>query len=167
MRPTPAAIGSALFFLLAPGTVAGLIPGLITGWRSDAPTLLRVLGVVVIITGLVPLVAAFVAFTRAGGTPSPTTPTTRLVVTGVNRYVRNPMYLGVLLTILGQALLFSRTALVLYAAVFWLTTALFVRYYEEPTLSCTYGSEYDAYRRAVRGWLPRLHPWTRGSGAGS
>ena len=89
----------------------------------------------------------------------PLAPTQRLVVTGFNRYVRNPMYVGLLVVILGQALLFASLGLVVYAAVAWATTAAFVRWYEEPTLHRTYGSEYDAYRANVRGWLPRLRPW--------
>jgi protein-S-isoprenylcysteine O-methyltransferase Ste14 len=164
MRRTHAAVGSAMFFLLAPGTVAGLVPWLLTGWHSDAPPVLRVAGVVVIVLGLVPLVAAFTEFTRAGGTPSPTAPTQRLVVSGFNRYVRNPMYLGVLLTILGQALLFGDPGLIGYGVAFWLVTAVFVRFYEEPTLSDRYGTEYDTYRRAVRAWLPHLHAWPDSGG---
>ena len=151
-----AAIGSVVFFVLAPGTMAGLIPWLITGWESDAPGWLRIAGVAVILVGLTPLIAAFAAFTRAGGTPSPTAPTQRLVIAGFNKYVRNPMYIGVLLTIVGQALLFGSLALIWYAVAFWLVTASFVRFYEEPTLAETYGAEYDAYRRSVRAWIPRV-----------
>ena len=151
-----AAIGSAVFFVLAPGTMAGLVPWLITGWRSDAPALLQMLGGVVVLVGLTPLIAAFVAFTRAGGTPSPTAPTQRLVIAGFNRYVRNPMYVGVLLTIVGQALVFGSLALIWYAVAFWVVTASFVRFYEEPTLAETYGAEYDAYRGSVRAWIPRV-----------
>jgi protein-S-isoprenylcysteine O-methyltransferase Ste14 len=166
MRRTHAAVGSTVFFVLAPGTMAGLIPWLITRWQSDSPPGLQVVGVIVILLGLVPLVAAFAAFTRAGGTPSPTAPTEHLVVSGFNRYVRNPMYIGVLLIILGQALLFGDLALLWYGVAFWLVTAAFVRFYEEPTLREQYGSEYDTYRRAVPAWLPRLHAWPD-SGGGS
>lgn len=167
MRRTHAAVGSAVFFVLAPGTMAGLIPWLITRWQSDSPPAHQVAGVVVILLGLVPLVAAFAAFTRAGGTPSPTAPTEQLVVSGFNRYVRNPMYIGVLLTILGQALLFGDLALLWYGVAFWLVTAAFVRFYEEPTLSEQYGAEYDTYRHAVRAWLPRLHAWPDSGGGGT
>lgn len=151
-----AAIGTVVFFLLAPGTMGGLIPALITGWHSEMPIGARIAGAAVIVLGLIPLVTAFGAFVRAGGTPSPTAPTQRLVIAGFNRYVRNPMYIGVLLTILGQALLFGSVALVFYGAAFWLLTASFVRFYEEPTLAETYGAEYDAYRRTVRAWIPRV-----------
>lgn len=109
--------------------------------------------------GLVPLVSAFSEFVKAGGTPSPTTAPDRLVVTGFNRYIRNPMYVGVLLVILGQALLFSSVGLAVYCVLFWFSVAAFVHWYEEPTLSRRFGTTYDVYRRAVPAWHPRLHPW--------
>lgn len=156
-----AAIGSAAFFVVAPGTVVGLGPWLISRWNLDGgwwPT--QVLGAALIVAGLVPVVSAFAQFAKAGGTPMPLAPTRRLVVTGFNRYVRNPMYVGLLIAILGQALLFTSAGLVAYAAVAWAATATFVRWYEEPTLQRTYGAEYDEYRANVRGWLPRRRPWT-------
>jgi protein-S-isoprenylcysteine O-methyltransferase Ste14 len=82
-------------------------------------------------------------------------PTERLVVSGVYRHVRNPMYLAVTATILGQWLLLGRPVLLAYALVFMATTYTFVRGYEEPTLRETYGDEYERYREAVPGWWPR------------
>jgi protein-S-isoprenylcysteine O-methyltransferase Ste14 len=90
----------------------------------------------------------------------PLTPTQRLVVSGFNRYVRNPMYLGLLIVIVGQALLFGQFSLLFYAAAGLAVTAAFVRWYEEPTLTRQFGADYEAYRRAVPAWWPRLHPWT-------
>ena len=94
------------------------------------------------------------------GTPFPAAPTEHLVVGGLYRYVRNPMYLAVLAIILGQAAILGRVTLVAYGAVFWAIVAGFVSFYEEPTLSERYGEEYDAYRRAVRRWWPRATPWS-------
>jgi protein-S-isoprenylcysteine O-methyltransferase Ste14 len=119
-----------------------------------------VLGVVLIVLGLIPPVHAFIQFTKAGGTPMPVAPTERLVVTGFNRFVRNPMYVGLLTAILGQALLFDSIWLVLYAVIGWIVTASFVHWYEEPTLVRTYGEQYEEYRRNVPAWTPRLTPWT-------
>jgi protein-S-isoprenylcysteine O-methyltransferase Ste14 len=85
--------------------------------------------------------------------------TQRLVVTGFNRYVRNPMYVGLLTVIIGQALLFGSWWLLLYAAIGWVAFASFVRWYEEPTLVRTYGEQYEHYRRNVRAWIPRLRAW--------
>lgn len=161
MRTPRAAAGSAAFFVLAPGTVVGLVPWAITGWSVDHswPVTVRLVGAFLVLVGLVPLVLAFARFARAGGTPAPVAPTEHLVVSGPNRWVRNPMYVGVVTMIAGQALLLGRASLLVYALVVWATTAAFVRWYEEPTLAAAHGAEYAAYRAAVPAWLPRLRPW--------
>jgi protein-S-isoprenylcysteine O-methyltransferase Ste14 len=162
MQTSKAAVASAAFFVVAPGTVVGLIPWLITRWEIAASTPMwrLVLGALLVVAGLILPIHAFVQFVKAGGTPMPIAPTQRLVVTGFNRYVRNPMYLGLLVAILGQALMFGSWTLVVYAAVLWFVTASFVHWYEEPTLLREYDGEYEVYRRNVRAWLPRWHPWT-------
>jgi protein-S-isoprenylcysteine O-methyltransferase Ste14 len=96
------------------------------------------------------------------GTPAPAAPTEHLVVTGVYRHVRNPMYLAVTGAILGQALLLGQLSLVVYAAAFLTVTAAFVRWYEEPALARQFPDEYPVYRREVPGWRPRLRPWSPG-----
>jgi protein-S-isoprenylcysteine O-methyltransferase Ste14 len=160
VRKSKAALVSAGFFVVAPGTVAGLLPWLITRWEFSGWGVAQGVGVVLVVAGLAPPVSAFAEFVRAGGTPIPAAPTQRLVVSGFNRYVRNPMYAGLVLAIIGQALLFGSFWLLAYAAVAWAVPAAFVRWYEEPTLARTYGAEYEEYRRAVPAWLPRLRPWT-------
>ena len=164
MRKSTAAISSAVFFVVAPGTVAGLIPWLITGWEFHEPlpywVAAQVVGIVLISTGLIPPIHAFVEFVKAGGTPIPIAPPQHLVVSGFNRYVRNPMYVGLITVIVGQALLFGQGSVLLYAAVAWVVTAAFVRWYEEPTLLRQFGAEYETYRRAVPAWWPRLRPWS-------
>jgi protein-S-isoprenylcysteine O-methyltransferase Ste14 len=142
--------------------VAGLIPWLLTGWRTEsAPPVVRILGGLLIALGVGILLHAFARFVIEGlGTPAPVTPTERLVVGGAYRYVRNPMYLAVGATIVGQALLLGQFGLLAYAAAFGLIVFCFVRLYEEPTLAERFGESYDVYRRAVPGWLPRLHPWS-------
>lgn len=163
MRKSTAGIATAAFFVAAPGTLVGVVPWLITGWRLSQPlpywAIAEVIGVVLICAGIIPPVHAFIQFARAGGTPMPIAPTPRLVVTGFNRHVRNPMYVGLLTVLLGQALLLGRVSLVIYAAVMWCVTAGFVRWYEEPTLARRFGAEYEAYRRAVPAWWPRPRPW--------
>jgi protein-S-isoprenylcysteine O-methyltransferase Ste14 len=150
--------------VLAPGVVAGLIPWLLTGWRMESsPLAIRILGGLLIALGLGFLLHAFARFALEGlGTPAPVAPTERLVVGGVYRHVRNPMYLAVGATIVGQALLLGQFGLLAYAAVFGVIVFGFVRLYEEPMLTERFGAGYDAYRRAVPGWLPRLHPWDGG-----
>jgi protein-S-isoprenylcysteine O-methyltransferase Ste14 len=164
-RRAGAALGSALFLIVAPGVVAGWIPWSITGWHVDPATpVLGVIGAAMIAAGVGFLLHAFARFAFEGiGTPAPVAPTERLVVGGVYRYVRNPMYLAVAATIVGQALLFGQPVLLAYAAGFGALVFGFVRLYEEPTLSDRFGASYDTYRRAVPGWLPRLHPWRGGS----
>jgi len=164
MRRTTAAAGSTLFFALAPGVVAGLVPWLLTGWRAAAPLStwwpLRLAGAVLVIAGAAVLVHAFARFVTEGlGTPAPVAPTSYLVVGGLYRYVRNPMYLAVTATILGQALLLWRPVLLAYAAIVAGAFVAFVLGYEQPMLRQQFGPSYDAYRRAVRAWWPRLHAW--------
>jgi protein-S-isoprenylcysteine O-methyltransferase Ste14 len=155
------ALGSGLFFGLAPGIVAGLVPWWLTGWEAGttwAP--LQALGLLLVVAGAIVLVDAFVRFVVEGiGTPAPVAPTQRLVVGGLYRHLRNPMYVAVGATIVGQALLLGRPILLLYAAVFAVVVFAFVRGYEEPTLARQFGAEYEDYRRAVPGWWPRLRPW--------
>jgi protein-S-isoprenylcysteine O-methyltransferase Ste14 len=168
MRKPTAALGSALFFLLAPGVVAGEIPWLLTGgWQAREPLPywipVRAFGAALLVAGLIVLVGAFVRFVVEGlGTPAPVAAPERLVVGGVYRYVRNPMYVAVLAAIVGQASLLGRLVLLLYAAGAWLVIAAFVRFYEEPTLARRFGADYEAYRRAVPAWWPRLRPWEPG-----
>ena len=147
--------------MLAPGVVAGIVPWLLTGWRSeDAPSLLRVAGAALIVLGVAFLLHAFTRFVLEGlGTPAPVAPTEALVVGGVYRYVRNPMYLAVGATIVGQALLLGQFGLLAYAAAFGVVVFCFVRLCEEPTLSARFGAGYREYRDAVPGWIPRLRPW--------
>jgi protein-S-isoprenylcysteine O-methyltransferase Ste14 len=152
-----AAIGSALFLFVAPGVMAGLVPWLLTGWDARPIWLpLRIAGALLIVAGIAALLPAFARFVTEGlGTPAPVAPTDRLVVGGLYRYVRNPMYVAVTAIIVGQGLLLGRPVLFAYAAVFLAVVYAFVRLYEEPALRQQYGDQYETYRRTVPGWLPR------------
>ena len=168
MRRPLAAAGTASFFVLAPGLVAGLVPWWLTGWRMRHPhpswawAPLQAAGVALLAAGVLVLVDAFVRFVVEGvGTPAPVAPTRHLVVGGLYRYVRNPMYLAVVATIIGQALALGQPTLLLYAAAMGATMVAFVRGYEEPTLRRQFGAQYEAYRRAVPAWWPR-RPWQSG-----
>jgi protein-S-isoprenylcysteine O-methyltransferase Ste14 len=163
VRKANAAIGSFVFFVLAPGVVAGVMPWWLIGWEVQGswPVAVRVLGAGLVAAGAVVLVQAFVRFVREGlGTPAPVAPTESLVVGGLYRHVRNPMYLAVLTTIVGQALLLGRPILLGYAFVVWLAFASFVRFYEEPHLTERFGDRYRSYRAAVPRWIPRARPWS-------
>jgi protein-S-isoprenylcysteine O-methyltransferase Ste14 len=134
-----------------------LIPWLLTGWEARDPwPPLRGLGIALIVAGVGVLLHAFLRFVVEGvGTPAPVAPTQQLVVGGLYRYVRNPMYLAVAATIVGQALVLGQLVLLVYAAVFGVAVFAFVRWYEEPTLRRQFGDQYEEYQRAVPGWWPR------------
>ncbi len=152
-----AAVGSLVFLVIAPGVVAGLVPWLLTGWESTGPPAwLQVLGWVLLAAGVAVLLEAFARFVVEGlGTPAPVAPTETLVVGGLYRYVRNPMYLAVAAIILGQAAILGRWVLVAYALLFGATVWSFVHWYEEPTLRRQFGPAYDEYLATVPGWWPR------------
>lgn len=166
MRRPAAIAGSAVFLLLAPGAVAGLVPWWLTRWRLHPAPLgapQRVAGALLIAAGAAALLHSFGRFALEGsGTPAPIAPTERLVVGGLYRHVRNPMYLSVLSAIVGQALLLGQLGLLCYAAAVGAIMVGFVRLVEEPVLARRYGAEYQDYRRAVPAWLPRLRPWKPG-----
>jgi protein-S-isoprenylcysteine O-methyltransferase Ste14 len=147
--------------VLAPGVVAGLLPWWLTGWHAhDVWLPARAVAAVLIAGGAAALLHAFARFVIEGaGTPAPAYPTERLVVGGLYRYVRNPMYIAVGATILGQALLLGQPVLLAYAGAFVVAVAAFVYGYEQPTLAHRFGAQYEAYRSAVPAWLPRLRPW--------
>jgi protein-S-isoprenylcysteine O-methyltransferase Ste14 len=161
-----AAIGSALFMVAGPGVVTGVVPWLLTGWRPRRPVpggvAAQTAGVVLAGVGGAVITHSFARFVREGlGTPVPAAPPSELVVGGLYRYVRNPMYLALDSLILGQALLLGRARLVAYAGAVTAATATFVKVYEEPTLAKNFGDEYERYRQNVPGWWPRLRPWSR------
>jgi protein-S-isoprenylcysteine O-methyltransferase Ste14 len=157
VRKLSALIGSAIFLVVAPGFVAGLAPWWISHWQFDRPfvglTPVRFAGGI----RLAGLLECFGRFALKGiGTPSPVFPTRHLVITGMYRYVRNPMYVAVVAIVLGQALMFGNLALLEYGAAVWLLFHLFVLIYEEPTLRNTFGAEYDEFCATVPRWIPHF-----------
>ena len=146
-----------------------LVPWWISGWRASEPffapffesgshfTILRTIGILMIAAGLPMLLDSFTRFALQGlGTPAPIMPTKHLVVSGLYRYVRNPMYVGVVALILGQALLLGNLRLLEYGLLVWLLFHLFVLLYEEPHLKQKFGAEYTQYCEKVGRWLPRF-----------
>jgi protein-S-isoprenylcysteine O-methyltransferase Ste14 len=164
MRKVSAIIGSAVFLVIAPGFVAGLVPWWISRWRMGAPFLgvpgLRLIGGLLLTLGMIGLLDSFGRFALQGiGTPAPVFPTRHLVVTGLYRHVRNPMYVAVASAILGQGLIFGNLALLEYGGFVCLLFHLFVLVYEEPTLRASFGSDYERFCTAVPRWIPRFTPW--------
>jgi protein-S-isoprenylcysteine O-methyltransferase Ste14 len=169
VRRWRAAAGSLVFLVLAPGAVAVLVPWLLTGWEVRKPlpywAPLRVVGAILIAAGVPVLLHAFWRFVVEGfGTPAPIAAPERLVVGGLYRYVRNPMYVALVSILVGEALLLGQPVLLVWAATFLLATFSFVHWYEEPTLRSRFGERYEAYRRAVPGWWPRRTPWENPEG---
>ena len=147
-----------LFTLVVPGTVAVYLPLLIAQHHPPVSGSLFVLALAVLALGGAIYAWCVWDFATVGrGTPAPIDAPKRLVVRGLYRYTRNPMYVGVLLVILGWAVLFRTAALCLYALVVGMCFHLFVVLYEEPHLQQEFGGEYDDYRGQVGRWLPRLH----------
>lgn len=164
MRRGLSILGTILFLLVAPGTVVGLVPWWISHWIIRPPffglRIFQVLGVLLILAGTPAVLDSFARFAWQGlGTPAPIFPTQQLVVSGFYRYVRNPMYVGLVWVIVGQGLLFADLRLFYYVAAVWLATHIFVITYEEPTLRRTYGVEYELFCSHVPRWIPRLTPW--------
>ena len=156
-----AAVGTALVFLIGQGTAVVLLPYAFTHWQPAAPpwpVLVRAIGVALIAVGGIVLIWGFVRFATEGvGVPVPTEPTSRqLTAGGPYRHLRNPLYLAIALVITGQGLLLSRPVLLVYAAVLLAAFVAFVHWYEEPSLARRFGDQYQAYRKQVPGWWPRL-----------
>src|SRR5580700_10423619 len=147
-----------VFTVVVPGTVAVVIPRyLIGGFSVPAFGPLPAFGCLAIVLGAcIYFRCAWEFAVRGLGTPAPIAPTKFLVVSGLHRYVRNPMYIGVWLVVLGEAALFHAPLLIAYAAFLCLPVYLFVIFYEEPTLHRQFGTSYDEYRRAVPRWIPRF-----------
>jgi len=147
-----------LFTIFVPGTVAILIPRWLTSrnrWPENGP--LTWIGGVMFVSGAaIYFRCAWEFAVRGLGPPAPIAPTKFLVTTALHRYVRNPMYLGVALAILGEAVLFRSLHLVKYAAAMLMIAHVFVVLYEEPSLRRQFGDSYEEYRCRVPRWIPRL-----------
>src|SRR5437764_1232710 len=172
VQRTIAVLGSAVFFVVAPSTLAGLVPWSITGWQLRPPflglELTRGIGAIMILAGVPGLVDAFARFALQGlGTPAPIAPTRNLVVTGLYRYVRNPIYVAVVAIILGQAVLMGDWGLIVYGALLWLFFHVFVVAYDdltamdEPAGSSSTAASEQTCDAAIATWVRLLTPSLR------
>ena len=157
MRRAAAVIGTAIFFVFVPCVLAGVVPWWISRWEFLPPFFdlqaTRAVGILLIVAGLPGLVDLFARFALQGlGTPAPIAPPQHLVVTGLYRYVRNPMYVAVVAVILGQAILFGDSRLMTYGGLMWLAFHAFVLAYEEPVLAQKFGAQYEDFRANVPRW---------------
>jgi protein-S-isoprenylcysteine O-methyltransferase Ste14 len=152
------ALKSLLFLILAPGMVAGYIPLALLRMGSQVETgVLAYLAFPLWIIGGIILLWSFWNFLAQGrGTPSPTDPPKELVAVGFYRYVRNPMYVGIFLILLGHFLWFRFIWLIVYLVITFVIVHVFVTLYEEPTLKRTFGASYEEYLKKVPRWIPRF-----------
>ena len=153
---------SIFFTILQPGTVAVLIPyWLISSGNVNATSrypVLRFIGLPLILLGAAVLLWCIWDFFASGrGTISPIDPPKHLVVRGLYRYVRNPMYVAVVIVMLGEAIFFMSKSVLIEAVVFFVFANAFVMLYEEPTLRRKFGESYDEYKRAAGRWIPKVN----------
>jgi protein-S-isoprenylcysteine O-methyltransferase Ste14 len=157
-RAVMTALKSLLFLIVAPGMVAGYIPLV---WLSSGPRVeigfFAYLAFPLWLVGSAILLWIFWNFLREGrGTPSPTDPPKELVAVGFYRYVRNPMYVGIIMMLIGYFLWFGYWSLLIYTGIVFVIIHLFVTLYEEPTLKRKFGASYETYMNHVPRWIPRL-----------
>ncbi|MEV4649324.1 isoprenylcysteine carboxylmethyltransferase family protein [Saccharopolyspora sp. NPDC049357] len=164
MRRSSATVGSAVLFFAGPGTVTVLVSWLLTGcrWHEPVPHWwpARVLGGALIFAGAAVLVHAFIRFVHEGrGTPVPIAAPDQVVVGGLYRHVRNPMYVALFAVLVGEPLLLGGLRALLYPLLLGCFAAAYVRWREEPALVRRFGEDYERYRREVPAWIPRPRPW--------
>jgi protein-S-isoprenylcysteine O-methyltransferase Ste14 len=158
-----ATLGTTVFALVVVVPLVALAPWVLDGWHLQPPLFdgeaSRWFGGLLVVLGLPVWGEAAVRFVRHGrGTPAPFAPPQRLIVTGLYRYVRNPMYIAVVAMIFGQAVILGSRAILLFAIFLAIGFHWFVMLYEEPVLRRRYGEQYLAYRRQVPRWIPRTTP---------
>ena len=153
---------SALWTVLLPGMIAVYVPWRYFGVRIDnLAHPLTLVGLFIFALGAILLLLCIVEFARRGkGTLSPLDPPTTLVVTGLYRWVRNPMYVGVALMLVGEIVISRSSELALLGLGFFVAANIFIRAYEEPYLAHRFGASYAEYRKHVGRWIPRLTPWS-------
>lgn len=148
-----------LFTILQPGVVTVLIPYLILSWQGktlfpERWTVLNVVGAILMIVGASILLSCVLKFATEGkGTISPLDPTKKLVAKGLYRYSRNPMYLGAMTLLIGEAVFWQAISLAIYAVIVFIGFNLFVIFHEEPRCRRDFGDAYCEYCERVRRWL--------------
>ena len=149
-----------LFSLILPVTVLIIVPLTIERHMVIATGIRLFAGLGVMLLGLLVMAQTILTFIRIGkGTLAPWSPTRRLVVGGMYAYVRNPMILGVIMVLIGEAIVFSSRSILLWAIVVFAINTVYFIFSEEPGLEKRFGAEYTEYKKNVPRWIPRLEPW--------
>ncbi len=153
------ALRNFVFVVLQPGTVAGLVPYIIAkdDFRnafSGTFLLHHYLGILIFLTGLFIMLHCVITFAVDGlGTISPADPTKRLVISGLYKFSRNPMYVGIIMILTGEVVFVRSVYLLIYTIVVFILFHLFVKYKEEPRLKRDFGQDYEMYCQTVRRWM--------------
>ena len=147
--------------VLVPGGFCFLVPYFILKASPDPNStsmgLLQIFAGLILLCGLYMVLWVSTAFVRQGhGTPIPIEPPTRLVVHGLYRHVRNPMYVGAVLILLGEVIFFSSGWLLMYAAGLWTALHTFLVVFEEPQLKQRFGADFTQYMQLVPRWIPKM-----------
>ena len=149
-----------LLSFILPITVLLIVPYFIEDNRTVHSWRILVPGLMIVCLGLAPMVLTIFSFIRRGkGTLAPWSPTQKLVVTGLYRYVRNPMILGVFVVLLGESFIFLSLNILIWAASFFVINTVYFVFSEEPGLEKRFGNEYLEYKKHVRRWIPRVRPY--------
>lgn len=152
-----------IFSFILPGTVLVLVPLWIEKSRIIHPGISLIFGLIFILAGLSIMAVTISSFVRVGkGTLAPWSPTKKLVIKNLYRYVRNPMILGVFIVLIGESLCLQSKSILLWALSFWVINTVYFILFEEPQLEERFGEEYREYKRHVRRWIPRLTPYNPG-----
>ena len=153
-----------LFSFIIPISVLVIIPLAIENQMKISFNLLLILGIPLVITGLILMISTISMFIRIGkGTLAPWSPTSKLVCSGIYAYTRNPMITGVLMVLLGETIIFSSIAILVWSILFFIINNIYFSLYEERGLVKRFGQEYIEYKKNVPRWIPRLKPWKRES----
>ena len=146
--------------LLLPLIVLVFVPWLIVENSEPALHLLMIPGALFLAAGLLVMGASIRMFVAIGrGTLAPWDPTKKLITGGLYAFVRNPMIMGVLSVLIGEAMIFKSVNITIWAGLFFIINTLYFKYSEEPGLEKRFGDEYIVYKQNVPRWLPRLTPW--------
>lgn len=146
--------------LALPVLVLLLVPYWIEKNLSVAHYGFLLIGMVFIIMGIIMMIHTITIFIKTGnGTLAPWSPTKKMVIKGLYRYVRNPMITGVIIILIGESLAFHSFKILIWALIFFVINNLFFVLYEEPDLERKFGDEYKNYKKNVPRWIPRLTPF--------
>jgi protein-S-isoprenylcysteine O-methyltransferase Ste14 len=149
-----------LVSFILPITVLVLVPLYIERDISVEYLSALLIGIILICGGVTLMIITISIFIRIGkGTLAPWSPTKKLVITGIYRYVRNPMIIGVLIVLIGESISFLSLNILIWALIFFIINNIYFLFYEEPDLEKRFGNDYKEYKKNVPRWIPRFKPY--------